>query len=48
MVAMRNATKSAKDLIGDLTLVMNQVRQTAITRDMLDIVGGVEGLKKRK
>lgn len=48
MVAMRNATKSAKDLITDLTLVMNQVRQTAITRDMLDIVGGVEGLKKRK
>ena len=40
MVAMRNATDSAKDLIGDLTLNYNKARQEAITRELLDIVGG--------
>ncbi|MEP7200240.1 MAG: ATP synthase F1 subunit gamma [Chloroflexota bacterium] len=48
MVAMRNATSNAKDLVGSLTLTMNTVRQASITRDMLDIVGGVEALKKSR
>jgi F-type H+-transporting ATPase subunit gamma len=48
MVAMRNATNNAKDLVGSLTLTMNTVRQASITRDMLDIVGGVEALKAAK
>jgi F-type H+-transporting ATPase subunit gamma len=46
MVAMRNATSNAKDLVGNLTLTLNTVRQAGITRDMLDIVGGVEALKQ--
>lgn len=48
MVAMRNATSNAKDLVGSLTLTMNTVRQTNVTREMLDITGGVEALNKAK
>lgn len=44
MVAMRNATENAKELIGDLTLTYNKARQEAITKEMLDIVGGAEAL----
>jgi F-type H+-transporting ATPase subunit gamma len=46
MVAMRAATDNARQLISDLTLTYNQVRQSAITREILDIVGGVEALAK--
>jgi F-type H+-transporting ATPase subunit gamma len=42
MVAMRNATDNATELAGDLTLTYNRVRQESITKEMLDIVGGVE------
>jgi F-type H+-transporting ATPase subunit gamma len=45
MVAMKNATDAANDLIEDLTLQLNKARQEAITSEMLDIVGGVEALK---
>ncbi len=46
MVAMRNATDSAKDLLGALQLQYNKARQLSITSDLLDIVGGVEALAK--
>ncbi len=46
MVAMRNATDSAKDLLGALQLYYNKARQLSITSDLLDIVGGVEALSK--
>jgi F-type H+-transporting ATPase subunit gamma len=46
MVAMRNATDSAKELLGALQLGYNKARQLAITNDLLDIVGGVEALGK--
>jgi F-type H+-transporting ATPase subunit gamma len=46
MVAMRNATDSAKELLGTLQLGYNKARQLAITNDLLDIVGGVEALGK--
>jgi F-type H+-transporting ATPase subunit gamma len=45
MVAMKSATDSANDLIGDLTLLYNKARQEAITRELLDITGGVEALE---
>jgi F-type H+-transporting ATPase subunit gamma len=48
MVAMRNATDSAKELLGSLQLTYNKARQLAITSDLLDIVGGVEALGKAK
>lgn len=46
MVAMRNATDSAKELIESLTLLRNKVRQASITREILDIVGGAEALRQ--
>jgi len=46
MVAMRNATDSAKELLGTLQLGYNKARQLAVTNDLLDIVGGVEALGK--
>jgi F-type H+-transporting ATPase subunit gamma len=46
MVAMRNATDNARELIGDLTLVMNKARQASITKEMLDIAGGAEALRQ--
>jgi F-type H+-transporting ATPase subunit gamma len=44
MIAMRNATENAKDLVGALQLAYNKVRQQGITNDILDIVGGAEAL----
>ena len=45
MTAMDNATKNATDLIHSLTLKFNKLRQTGITSQLLDIVGGAEALK---
>ena len=45
MVAMRNATDAANEMIEALTLTYNKARQEQITTELLDIVGGVEGLK---
>ncbi len=45
MISMGNATKNAKELIEHLTIVRNNARQAAITKELLDIVGGVEALK---
>ena len=44
MVAMRNATENAQELISVLQLEYNKVRQQMITGEMLDIVGGVEAM----
>jgi F-type H+-transporting ATPase subunit gamma len=44
MVAMRNATDAALELIGELTLLRNKVRQEQITKELLDITGGVEAM----
>jgi F-type H+-transporting ATPase subunit gamma len=41
MVAMRNATDSANDMIEELTLMHNKARQELITKELLDIAGGV-------
>ncbi len=46
MVAMRNATENAKELVGALRLDYNKARQQAITSDMLDIAGGAEALAR--
>jgi len=45
MAAMDNATKNCKDLINDLTLAYNKARQSAITAELMDIVGGAEALR---
>ena len=44
MIAMRNATDNAKELVSALQLAYNKVRQQGITNDILDIVGGAEAL----
>ncbi|HWT40657.1 MAG TPA: ATP synthase F1 subunit gamma [Dongiaceae bacterium] len=44
MMAMKNATDNATDLIDDLTLEMNKVRQSAITQEIAEISGGVEAM----
>jgi F-type H+-transporting ATPase subunit gamma len=45
MVSMRNATDNADEMIKALTLTYNKARQSSITRELIDIIGGVEALK---
>lgn len=45
MTAMDSATRNADDLIGQLRLFYNRARQSAITRELIDIVGGAEAIK---
>jgi F-type H+-transporting ATPase subunit gamma len=45
MVSMRNANDNADEVIRDLTLTYNKARQATITRELIDIIGGVEALK---
>ncbi len=44
MTAMRNAADNAKEVISDLTLEMNRVRQAEITQEILEVVAGAEGV----
>jgi F-type H+-transporting ATPase subunit gamma len=46
MVAMRNASQNAKDLVSDLTLTLNKARQAQITREVSEIAAGAEAFKK--
>lgn len=45
MVAMRNASQNAKDLVSDLTLAYNKARQAQITREVSEIAAGAEAMK---
>ena len=45
MVAMNQATDNANEMVDDLTLLMNKLRQETITTELLDIVGGVAALE---
>jgi F-type H+-transporting ATPase subunit gamma len=44
MIAMKNATDNASDLIADYTLEYNTARQAAITQELAEITGGAEAL----
>ena len=44
MTAMRTAAENAQEMIGDLTLEMNRVRQAEITQEILEVVAGAEAL----
>ena len=48
MVAMRSATDNAKEMIHDLTLMYNKVRQESITKELLELVGGAEILRQAR
>jgi F-type H+-transporting ATPase subunit gamma len=45
MAAMNGATKNAGELIGKFTLWYNKARQAAITKELLEVVGGAESLR---
>ena len=44
-MAMDSATDNASELIGELTLIYNRERQAAITKELMEIIGGAEALK---
>jgi F-type H+-transporting ATPase subunit gamma len=46
MMAMENATKNAEELISDLVLVLNKIRQASITKELLEIMTAVEAMAK--
>jgi len=46
MAAMENATKNCSEMIDKVTLLANKLRQATVTKDLMDIVGGVEALKQ--
>lgn len=48
MVAMRSATEAANEMVDDLTLTYNKVRQETITKELLDIAGGAEALRSAR
>jgi len=47
MTAMDNATNNCNEMVRDLTLVYNKARQASITKELMDIVGGAEALRKK-
>ena len=47
MVAMKNATDKAKEVIRDLTLLYNKERQSVITAEVSEITGGIEAMNKK-
>ncbi|MCX7991543.1 MAG: ATP synthase F1 subunit gamma [Proteobacteria bacterium] len=46
MTAMDNATNNASDMIERLTLLFNKTRQASITKELMEIIGGAEAIKK--
>ncbi|WP_455715189.1 ATP synthase F1 subunit gamma [Anaerosporobacter sp.] len=48
MMAMEAATKSAKDILHDLDILYNRVRQTAITQEITEVIAGAKAQKKKK
>jgi len=46
MTAMDNAQRACSDMVKDLTLLFNKTRQAAITKELMDIVGGAEAISK--
>jgi F-type H+-transporting ATPase subunit gamma len=45
MTAMDNATENAKDISDRLSLLYNRMRQSAITTELIDVIGGAEALE---
>ena len=46
MTSMSSASDNAGEMIRDLTLMFNRVRQAAITKELAEIVGGADALKQ--
>lgn len=47
MMAMDNATRNAEELIDELRLALNKMRQASITKELLEIISAVEALEKK-
>ncbi|MEI8338183.1 MAG: ATP synthase F1 subunit gamma [bacterium] len=47
MVAMKNASENAKDMIGELTILFNKTRQAQITKELIEITSGKEALENQ-
>jgi F-type H+-transporting ATPase subunit gamma len=47
MMAMDNATQNARELIDDLVLQLNKIRQAGITKELLEIMTAVEALSQK-
>ncbi len=45
MSSMDNASKNAKEMVESMTLYSNRVRQAAITKELMEIIGGAEAIK---
>jgi F-type H+-transporting ATPase subunit gamma len=45
MIAMKSATENASEMIKDLSMTYNRARQSQITGEIMEIIGGVEALK---
>ena len=48
MMAMDSATRSAKDMLADLSIKYNRARQAAITQEITEVVGGAKALQNKK
>lgn len=48
MIAMENASRNAEDMIDRLTLLLNKIRQTSITKEIIEITTAVEALAKMR
>lgn len=48
MMAMESATKNAGEMLKDLSISYNRVRQSAITQEITEVIGGAKVLKKNR
>ena len=48
MMAMQSATKSAQDMLDELAITYNRVRQAAITQEITEVISGAKAQKKKK
>ena len=48
MMAMQSATNNAEEMLKELSVEYNRVRQAAITQEITEVIGGAKALKKKK
>ena len=48
MMAMQSATDSARQILNQLSIQYNRVRQAAITQEITEVIGGAKALKRKK
>jgi F-type H+-transporting ATPase subunit gamma len=48
MMAMQSATDNAQDMLRELSIEYNRVRQSAITQEITEVIGGAKALKNKK